>query len=685
MDALRVSAGCSIWIRPYDGKSSYRDGKESAIPHEGPAWAPSWSPDGKHVAFYAEDPDGIHVWAWNLQTRASRRVSDVVVSAVAGDEVPLWSADGTRIFSKVQPEPPANMEAKAAGPRAEVQTTRAPWALPGADGVTADISVSGPSVEESDFPPHYPPVDFGAIEVSTGRVTRLVTGSRIASYWRSPDGRWLALAADPVNLTKDAFSYRWNLDVVDLATGKVRTLFTMNQAHGESLRWSPDSRSIAYFSGPREYSSASAFVIHVESGEPLRFAGAADFGTLGWHVPVWDGASSAIYAIDEHTLWRADLQSRRFTAIGTWPDRDLQHIVVSGDSGGEAWSPGKAATVNILARDSGTKRAELIRVDVATGAMQAFGDPAFSIGSRSYAAVVSPSGDFLAYSAQSAQRPPELWLASTALSKRQRLTALNPELDAYSLGEQRLVAFQRRDGTPLEATLLLPSGYEPGKRYPMVVWVYGTHMGSDNMYQFGLTNIGAFNMQMLATRGYAVLFPDVPLSMGAHVRSLMDAVIPAVDKVIELGVADPRRLAVMGQSSGGYATLAIVTQTDRFKAAISCAGFGELASFYGHGWTAWSETGHGAIGAAPWQAPQRYVENSPVYYLDRIQTPILLQATDQDVAVGEFPRHIFTSLQRLKKDATYLRYSGEGHVIQSHDNLVDFWSRITAFLEWHLR
>jgi dipeptidyl aminopeptidase/acylaminoacyl peptidase len=204
-----------------------------------------------------------------------------------------------------------------------------------------------------------------------------------------------------------------------------------------------------------------------------------------------------------------------------------------------------------------------------------------------------------------------------------------------------------------------------------------------------VVGFGQYNLHMLTTRGYAVLAPDIPVHVGTPMQDLMKAVMPAIDKVVEMGIADPDRLAVMGQSNGGYSTLSLIVQTHRFKAAVMNAGFDDLTGFYGAMnyadgggvWHPWLERLGGGMGVPPWEAPQRYVENSPIYYLDRIQTPLIIQAGGADAAIVPFSDQVFVGLKRLNKDVTYLRYGGEGHLLTNPANVVDYWKRVLAFFD----
>lgn len=126
-------------------------------------------------------------------------------------------------------------------------------------------------------------------------------------------------------------------------------------------------------------------------------------------------------------------------------------------------------------------------------------------------AAVSRDGQRLAYSSQDAERDTDLWLTDSNFSGPQRITWINPIFDEYRMAAARLVEWRSLDGDLLRGALLLPAGYQEGKRYPLIVWVYGGERGSDFVDKFGLVPGGSpFNLQLLATRGYAVLFPDAP-------------------------------------------------------------------------------------------------------------------------------------------------------------------------------
>jgi dipeptidyl aminopeptidase/acylaminoacyl peptidase len=176
---------------------------------------------------------------------------------------------------------------------------------------------------------------------------------------------------------------------------------------------------------------------------------------------------------------------------------------------------------------------------------------------------------------------------------------------------------------------------------------------------------------------------------------LTKTILPAVDKVVEMGVADPTRLAIMGQSYGGYCALAMIAQTKRFKASIMVDGFGDLTAAYGQMQkdgsafqTSITEQGQGLMGGTPWQFRDRYIENSPIFYLNRVETPLLIIHGTDDTTVAPFlSDEVFVALRRLGKEVEYVKYDGEGHspIYWRRDNQIDLWTRVIGWLDAHVK
>ena len=171
-------------------------------------------------------------------------------------------------------------------------------------------------------------------------------------------------------------------------------------------------------------------------------------------------------------------------------------------------------------------------------------------------------------------------------------------------------------------------------------------------------------------------------------QSITHSVVPAAQKLIDMGIADPDRLGLMGSSFGGYSTAAVITQTSLFKAAVVVRGDVDLISSYGQLWDdggttgAWWATGQFKLHASLWEHPERYIENSPVFYLDKVTTPVLiLHGIDDDhVPIGQ-GRELYANLSQLGKEVVFRQYAHEGHSISNvfEDRVDMIYSQINWF------
>jgi dipeptidyl aminopeptidase/acylaminoacyl peptidase len=200
------------------------------------------------------------------------------------------------------------------------------------------------------------------------------------------------------------------------------------------------------------------------------------------------------------------------------------------------------------------------------------------------------------------------------------------------------------------------------------------------------------NLQLLATRGYAVFYPDAPQEKGTPLMDLAKAVLPGVQRVIDMGIADPKHIGILGYSYGGYSVLALLVQSKRFSAAVDVAGITDLTDSYaksgaGGGGIEWVEEGQGQIGGSVWQYRDRFIENSPFFYLDRIETPILIIHGSIDTIPVLESRLAFGGLRRLGKQVVYVEYQGEEHVpaLWAYSNQIDFYNRVIAWFDGRLK
>lgn len=284
---------------------------------------------------------------------------------------------------------------------------------------------------------------------------------------------------------------------------------------------------------------------------------------------------------------------------------------------------------------------------------------------------------------------------------RQILARLNEHLRDVAGGTPVRIDHKGPDGSDRMSWLLLPPGYRAGQQVPTVVNVYPGSVGRETWHRWELDDVHALNDHILAAHGYAVLYPSIPVRFDRVPRDplegLPEQVFAAVDAAVARGYVDPDRMAVQGQSYGGYATGALVGLTNRFRTAVAQAGLYDLVSAYGQfdirnrldmartGLSLFAaslmETSQGGMGGPPWDDPQRYLRNSPLMHVRSVNTPIMLISGDLDYVSTTQTEEFFTALTRLNKDAVFVRYYGEDHVFNSPANIRDMWGRILAWYD----
>jgi dipeptidyl aminopeptidase/acylaminoacyl peptidase len=299
---------------------------------------------------------------------------------------------------------------------------------------------------------------------------------------------------------------------------------------------------------------------------------------------------------------------------------------------------------------------------------------------------------------------PFLW-AVGARDARRTLVALNPQLENVIPAPRRLIEYRSSDGDLLKGLVLLPPGHRDGMRHPLAVWVYGGSVVRDTMYGAAAfpNEVQQYNPQILAAHGYAVLFPSVPLdTVGAPSDPYIDipkGVMPAIDRAVELGLADPARVAVIGYSYGGYSVYCLVTYSHRFAAAVGFAGLSDLVSIYGtfdprqryeagpYGNLAQATLAEGGqlrMGGAPWQDLWHYMRNSPISYVDRVETPLMIIQGDLDYVPIQQGEELFSALNRRGVPVRFVRYWGEGHGVTAVSHIRDMWEQIFAWFGKYL-
>ncbi len=699
--ALR-SMGCDVVILSISAGSSQR-----LTSNQGGSWAPSWSADGSRLAFISDRDGAPNIWMWDRREEAVRKVSDVIVRTIIGEQLPIWTPDDRHVLISLLPEGMSLGDldedvGSGAKPSVAVATLTM-YRSPDSIDSSSERAVKRPSWSFS---------DLGLIDIESGAVRRIVRGVYLFPWYRlSPNGRTVAYfeySDEPKSAPASLYD-PISLKAVSLGGGEPRVLAKRVYRGFGGATWSPDSRYLAFTSGTEVGESESGtdiltavaasrdggdlYIVSVIDGKVTRMAGAPR-GSLRFNVidPLWSASGDHVVALGQEQIYLGSVKTGQLTQVSSTLRvsdilRDSRQITY--------WSVDNSRSVVArLAMEPGTPERGFARVDLETGRAEILLRERKLYGGLSHAPLVSKSGQQVIFRSESATEPTELWISDAQFQSPRRLTTLNPTLYSYAFGASRVIEFSDDDGDPLKALLLLPAGYEPGRRYPTIVWTYPGEEEQQFANLFGMLGYPQYNMHMFTTRGYVVLWPQTPIRVGTPMLDLLKSTMPAINKAVELGIADPDRLAAMGQSGGGYSTLALITQTKRFKAAIMNAGYGDYTALYGAMaadgtgmWHNWIESNRkrSGLGATPWDEPLRFVQNSPIYYLDRVTTPLIIQAGSADDGIVSYSDQVFVGLKRLGKEVTYLKYGGEGHGLAQLPNLKDYWDRVIGFLDKHLK
>ena len=219
--------------------------------------------------------------------------------------------------------------------------------------------------------------------------------------------------------------------------------------------------------------------------------------------------------------------------------------------------------------------------------------------------------------------------STRSFKKINTISQANPQQNTYNWGTAELYHWTSLDGQPLEGLLIKPENFDPSKKYPMIVNFY--EQSSDNLYRHYAPNPGrsTINYSFYASRGYLIFNPNIHYRTGYPGESAYNSVIPGVTSLIDQGFVDPGRIGIQGHSWGGYQIAHIVTKTDLFKCAEAGAPVPNMISAYGgiRWWTGLSrmfqyERTQSRIGGTLWEYPLRYIENSPIFFVDKINTPM---------------------------------------------------------------
>ena len=655
----------------------------------------TWARSGSVLAYVAgaDDEGPGTLWTWDGAARRARQVAGSA-QAPTGWMVPLknelaWSRDGRRLFFGFKPVPakpaaspkregPADpFDASAILAKAEVDIWH--WNDPRINSQQKKVWA-----REKDR-------TYRAVaHVGDGRVVRLA-GLDMPDLEITENPR-VALGLSDMPYRKQTTWGERQRDVylVSLADGS-RKLVTAGLIGPASL--APDGSGVAFFRQGQwhVYDAVSGATRDLTGALGVRLDDeqhdtpdtAPPYGLGGWLA---DGSALLVY--DRFDIWQLPVKAGAVVNVtgGEGRRRSVRFRVVRLDPDAPGFAAGEALLLSASherEKHDGFYGATVGR----SGVESRLDEPR-----RLRLVARAKKADAVMYTREQANEFPDLWLSDVSFRQPRKITNANPQVGEFAWGERELVEWRSIDGVPLQGVLIKPANYTPGTRYPTIVYFY--ERMSDRLFEFNEPVVNHRpSFGVYASAGYAVFLPDIVFDIGRPGYSATKCLVPGVQKLIDMGIADPKAIGLHGHSWSGYETAFVITQTNIFAAAVAGAPVANMTSAYGG--IRWEsgvarqfqyEDTQSRIGGSLWEYPERFIENSPLFFADRIQTPLLLMHGDEDGAVPWYQSiEMYLAMRRLGKNCIFLQYRGEPHHPQKYPNKLDYSIRMKQYFDHYLK
>jgi dipeptidyl aminopeptidase/acylaminoacyl peptidase len=640
-----------------------------------------WSPDANRLAFLLLKSDAFEPVIWDRATGKLAAV-DLPSAKIAADNAEFeWSADGSQLIFPLRGTDWKRKAAERFG-----YETRGPVVV---------HSSKEPFLAWEDLRRAAAPRSLAAYDVKSGQTRELLPEMKLGSYDLAEDGSFITYAEDITKKTDyDVIGGTENqVHLIPAGGGQPQTI--IKSTKGINLVWSRDNRRYAYSK------DGNIFFASIDDKEARQLTGKKPDADKNKPDVASDKSKDdegkdadkekkdkekfnavrlspkgdRLVASNKEGLWLVDTQSgakEMFVKTGEEDKESPRYQVVDfSPDGGSIYLSYASRTKwerGVVRYDPVSKRLEDLLKDSLI-----YSNPRLSKDGRTFV-FLSAEGN----------RPADLFAADSQMKNVRRLTDANPHLKAKRLSKTELVSYLDADGNKLYGVLYYPVDYEAGRKYPTVLNIYEQFFDD----QFSGT------INVLTSNGYAVMQPSVNLEIGFPGEAWVKGVTAAANKLIEMGVADPERLGVQGTSYGGYATNLLITQTNRFKAAINISGKVNMISFYtdsprlGVRNIHAPEKSQDRIGATLWQQPQKYIQHSAIMFADRIKTPLLLMSGEQDHNVpARQLMEMYYALRRLGKEVEWVSYINGGHGMPTTtvEEVKDYHKRIMKWYDDHLK
>jgi len=649
----------------------------------------AWSPDGKLLAFFLRRGEGFFLHTYDREKQRLREIKLKTDKPVASNSFLIWKNDGRGVLLALRA---AGWEAKSRAMFREatvgpiiVYDSREPFLkwdeirdqalliVP----ATADIG-SG-QVHELLPENRYSGVRLAKDDSFLAYVETYPIKTEYGQNYYRQGGREYALfrldlepGAAPKTLIerdKKRLSLQWNEENTAFAWADEGDVFIQTAEETEPRNLTKDKVTPEAAGEKREDKDADAEEAEEKDKKPQK---------VRFSLERWSPDGSKLLAGTKKGFWLIDPESGDLEMVYTFPEEEDEDDPRNPRQSVVQWSPdGRFLYLSYAARDKwergftrydleGRKMEDLVRDGNLYRSLQ-----------------MSKDGERLFYSFSDGDLPDDLYMTDRDFSQRTRLMDLNPWVRGRALTRSELIRYRDVDGRELYGVLYYPVGYESGKKYPLVCEVY------ERFFDNGFNT----NMNIITNQGWFGLRPSVNLVVGYPGEAWVKGVTSAVNLLIERGLVDEDKVGVHGTSYGGYATSLLITQTDRFAAAINISGKVDIISFLGdsprigHRNYGAAEAGQDRLGKTLWEAPLKYVNHSAVMFADRITTPHLLITGEGDWNVpGVNTRELYYALRRLGKECVWVNYWNDGHGLGAaadEATYLDKWDRVIGWYQTH--
>lgn len=303
------------------------------------------------------------------------------------------------------------------------------------------------------------------------------------------------------------------------------------------------------------------------------------------------------------------------------------------------------------------------------------------------------NADVQLFSRSSFTEYPDLMLTKLYdFPKASKISKTNPQQSQYNWGTAELVSWTSPKGRELKGILYKPENFNKDSVYPLLVYYYEKYSDDLHSHYSPKPSASIINPSEYASNGYVVFFPDILYYEGEPGEGAMDCILSGTEYILSMGFCNKNRIGIQGQSWGGYQTAYLITQTKMFTAAMAGAPVSNMTSAYGgirwgSGLTRMFQYEHGQsrLGKTLWEDRERYIKNSPLFFADQVETPLLIMHNDQDGAVPWYQGiEYFNALRRLNKPVWMLNYNGDDHNLTKWPNKVDLSIRMRSFFDYYL-